>query len=56
MSSTDFANCNAVIAGVDTAEVSLGENLKINLNLRHENTEKDITYLVRGCFFLHLCM
>nr|XP_046263009.1 complement C3-like [Scatophagus argus] len=33
--------------GVDTAEVTLGENLKISLNLnRQENTENDITYLI----------
>ncbi|XP_073327860.1 complement C3-like isoform X1 [Pagrus major] len=32
---------------VDSAEVILGENLKINLNLnRQENTEIDITYLI----------
>uniref|UniRef100_A0A671XQY5 Complement C3-like n=1 Tax=Sparus aurata TaxID=8175 RepID=A0A671XQY5_SPAAU len=32
---------------VDSAEVILGENLKINLNLnKQENTENDITYLI----------
>ncbi|KAM8771712.1 complement C3-like isoform 2-T2 [Acanthopagrus schlegelii] len=32
---------------VDSAEVVLGENLKINLNLnKQENTENDITYLI----------
>ncbi|XP_041789937.1 complement C3-like [Chelmon rostratus] len=33
--------------GVDTAEATLGENLKISLNLhRAESTQKDITYLI----------
>jgi len=35
-------------AGVDTAELDIGNNLKINLNLnRQPNQETDITYLVR---------
>ncbi|XP_070776593.1 complement C3-like [Enoplosus armatus] len=33
--------------GVDTAEVTVGENLKISLNFkRQENTQNDITYLI----------
>lgn len=48
MSITRVDNSNVVIAAVDSAEVILGENLKINLNLnKQENTENDITYLVR---------
>lgn len=34
-------------AGIDTAEVKVGDNLKINLNLNKPPQEKDITYLVR---------
>lgn len=35
--------------GVDTAELQLGDNLKINLNLqRQTNEDRDITYLVRA--------
>lgn len=50
-----YANWNLVIAGVDTAEVALGDNMKINLILnRQESTEKNITYLVRDV--LHLCI
>lgn len=58
MSSTNFANWNVVIAGVDTAEVTLGDNLKISLNLnRQESTEKYITYLVRDFFTpAHVCI
>ena len=42
-------------SGVDTAEVKLGTNLKINLNLnRQSNDDIDITYLVSDV--LHLCM
>ncbi|XP_044045873.1 complement C3-like isoform X3 [Siniperca chuatsi] len=38
---------NYIHIGVDTAEVTLGENLKISLNLnRQENTQNDITYLI----------
>ncbi|TDH15906.1 hypothetical protein EPR50_G00014440 [Perca flavescens] len=38
---------NYLHIGVDTAEVTLGANLKISLNLnRQESTEKDITYLI----------
>ncbi|XP_035856297.1 complement C3-like isoform X2 [Sander lucioperca] len=38
---------NYLHIGVDTAEVTLGDNLKISLNLnRQESTEKYITYLI----------
>ncbi|KAM7418855.1 hypothetical protein PAMA_016129 [Pampus argenteus] len=42
--------------GVDTAELELGDNLKINLNLyRPQNQDKDITYLIlsRGQLVKH---
>ncbi|XP_019117290.2 complement C3-like isoform X2 [Larimichthys crocea] len=41
-------NSNSYIhIGVDTAEVALGDNMKINLILnRQESTEKNITYLI----------
>lgn len=42
-----------VITGVDTAEVTLGGNLKINFVL-NRHAQNDITYLVRDV--LHLCM
>ena len=46
---------HVTFAGVDAAELDLGDNLKINLNLnRQENHDTDITYLVRGV--LHLCL
>uniref|UniRef100_A0A3P9MTA9 Complement C3 n=1 Tax=Poecilia reticulata TaxID=8081 RepID=A0A3P9MTA9_POERE len=32
--------------GIDTAEVKVGDNLKINLNLNKPPQEKDITYLI----------
>ncbi|MEQ2292168.1 hypothetical protein AMECASPLE_020319 [Ameca splendens] len=32
--------------GIDTAEVKVGDNLKINLNLNNPPQEKDITYLI----------
>ncbi|XP_032389036.1 complement C3 isoform X2 [Etheostoma spectabile] len=47
---------NYLHIGVDTAEVTLGDNLKITLNLnRQETTEKDITYLIlsRGQLVKH---
>ncbi|MEQ2309034.1 hypothetical protein AMECASPLE_034438 [Ameca splendens] len=35
--------------GVTTAEVKLGDNLKVNINLnKQENAEKDITYLIKS--------
>uniref|UniRef100_A0A671YJU3 Complement C3-like n=1 Tax=Sparus aurata TaxID=8175 RepID=A0A671YJU3_SPAAU len=38
---------NYIHIGVDTAELELGDNLKINLNLnRQSNQAKDITYLI----------
>ncbi|XP_045904440.1 complement C3-like [Micropterus dolomieu] len=38
---------NYIHIGVDTAELKLGENLKINLNLnRQANQDHDITYLI----------
>nr|XP_046263023.1 complement C3-like [Scatophagus argus] len=38
---------NYIHIGVDTAELELGDNLKINLNLnRQPNQNKDITYLI----------
>ncbi|KAM7010010.1 complement C3-like [Tautogolabrus adspersus] len=38
---------NYIHIGVDAAELEVGENLKINLNLnRQENSQSDITYLV----------
>ncbi|XP_041822795.1 complement C3-like [Chelmon rostratus] len=39
-------NNNYIHIGVDTAELQLGDNLKINLNLRRQNPDNDITYLV----------
>ncbi|XP_073325595.1 LOW QUALITY PROTEIN: uncharacterized protein [Pagrus major] len=36
---------NYIHIGVDTAELALGDNLKINLNL-NSNQDKDITYLI----------
>lgn len=51
----NFAHLNVVTAGVDAAQVELGDNLKINLNLqRQEEGQNEITYLVRD--HLHLCM
>ncbi|XP_070776616.1 complement C3-like [Enoplosus armatus] len=47
---------NYIHIGVDTAEVTLGENLKINLiRNRQENTQNDITYLIlnRGQLVKH---
>lgn len=46
---------NVVSAGVDTAELQIGDNLKINLNL-NKQLNQDITYLVRNvlCLFLIL--
>uniref|UniRef100_A0A3B4ZCZ6 Complement C3-like n=1 Tax=Stegastes partitus TaxID=144197 RepID=A0A3B4ZCZ6_9TELE len=47
---------NYIHIGVDTAEVKLGENLKINLNLNRQQSEKnDITYLIlsRGQLVKH---
>lgn len=49
-----MTDCNVVVAAVDTPEVTVGDNLKISLNLnRQENAENDISYLVRDIF--HLC-
>lgn len=43
----DFGAYDVVIAGVDRAQVSVGENLKVILSfLRQDNADKDITYLV----------
>ncbi len=45
-----------MIAAVDAAEVALGENMKVSINLnlnRQQIPENDITYLVRDV--LHLC-
>lgn len=57
MSITHADNSNVVIAAVDSAEVVLGENLKINLNLnKQENTENDITYLVRHFALVNACI
>ena len=42
---------------MDSAEVELGDNLKINLNLnlnRQESHDNDITFLVRDV--LNMCM
>uniref|UniRef100_UPI0037E81A37 complement C3-like n=1 Tax=Semicossyphus pulcher TaxID=241346 RepID=UPI0037E81A37 len=46
---------NYIHIGVDAAELELGENLKINLNLRQDNAQNDITYLVlsRGQLVKH---
>ncbi|XP_044201965.1 complement C3-like [Thunnus albacares] len=49
-------NKNYIHIGVDTAEMELGDNLKINLNLNRQQTqEKDITYLIlsRGQLVKH---
>lgn len=43
----DFGACGVVVAGVDRAQVSVGENVKVVLSfIRQHNTDKDITYLV----------
>lgn len=42
---------SVVSAGVDTAELELGDNLKINLNL-NKQLYQDITYLVRNVLCL----
>ncbi|KAF3687374.1 Complement C3 Complement C3 beta chain Complement C3 alpha chain [Channa argus] len=50
------ASNNYIHIGVDTAELQLGDNLKINLNLnRQPNQENDITYLIlsRGQIIKH---
>lgn len=54
--SVSSTHCNMYFfAGVDTAELALGDNLKISLNLNRQlNQDNDITYLVRDA--LHLCM
>ncbi|XP_040891541.1 complement C3-like isoform X2 [Toxotes jaculatrix] len=47
---------NYINIGVDVAEVKLGDNLKINLNLnRQDNAQNDITYLIlsRGQLIKH---
>uniref|UniRef100_UPI0037E923C7 complement C3-like n=1 Tax=Semicossyphus pulcher TaxID=241346 RepID=UPI0037E923C7 len=46
---------NDIHIGVDAVELKLGENLKINLNLRQDNAQNDITYLVlsRGQLVKH---
>ncbi|XP_044201967.1 complement C3-like [Thunnus albacares] len=49
-------NNNYIHIGVDTAEVELGENIKINFILsKHQNHDKDITYLIlsRGQLVRH---
>lgn len=49
---------NAVITGVDAPELQLGQNLKVNVNLRRqENKQSDITYLVEDIlhFSLGVC-
>ncbi|XP_044201968.1 complement C3-like [Thunnus albacares] len=49
-------NNNYIHIGVDTAEMELGGNLKINLNLNRQQTQdKDITYLIlsRGQLVKH---
>lgn len=43
----DFGAYGVVVAGVDRAHVSVGENLKAILSfIRQDNMDKDITYLV----------
>lgn len=44
---------DVIFVGVDTAELELGDNLKINLNL-NQQTNQDITYLVSDVL-LNLC-
>ncbi|XP_051240232.1 complement C3-like [Dicentrarchus labrax] len=39
-------NKNYIHIGVDAAELNLGENLKINLNLKQQGQNNDITYLI----------
>ncbi|XP_071360126.1 complement C3-like [Trachinotus anak] len=50
------SNNNYIHIGVDAADVKLGDNLKMNLNLnRQENAQNDITYLIlsRGQLVKH---
>lgn len=43
----DFGVYVVVVAGVDRAQVSVGENLKVIFSfIRQDNTDMDITYLV----------
>ncbi|XP_035518561.1 complement C3-like [Morone saxatilis] len=39
-------NKNYIHIGVDAAELNLGENLRINLNLKQQSQNNDITYLI----------
>ena len=49
--------CSNVISGVDTAEVDLGQNMKMTLNFNKQtNAQNDITYLVRNVLHLYLCV
>lgn len=46
---------NAVITGVNTAELQLGENLKVDFILNRQiNEQNDITYLVRDVLHFSL--
>lgn len=43
----DYGAYGVVVAGVDRAQVSVGENLKVIFSfIMQDNTDKDITYLV----------
>lgn len=47
---------HVTFAGVDTAELKIGNAMKINLNLkRQEKHETDITYLVKTVRHLFMC-
>lgn len=43
--------CNAIVAGLDTFEATLGENLKVSFILSNgHSAQGNITYLVRDVF------
>ncbi|KAE8300820.1 Complement C3 Complement C3 beta chain Complement C3 alpha chain [Larimichthys crocea] len=44
---------NYIHIGVDAAELKLGDNLKVNLNLRQQNQNSDITYLIMSKAYFH---
>lgn len=48
--------CSNVILDVNTAEVELGQNMKMNLNFNKQTDAHDITYLVSNALQLYLCV
>ena len=47
----------ANISDVDSTELKLGDNMKINLNIPKHATHQDITYLVSSAVSdLHMCI